>query len=59
MKNEIFALIHAIVFEYFSPCFMAINSASRLLYVLHSSHIPPVVVKTSSVNVPCLISVTR
>ena len=55
MENEIFAIIHAIVFKYFSPCFMAINSASRLWYLLHSSPNPPVVVKTSGVNFPCSI----
>ena len=43
-----------------SLAFFADNSSANLeWYLRHSSAIPPVVVNTSGVNVPCSISVTR
>ena len=39
-----------------SPFLFAISSASLLWYLTHSFAIPPVVVKTRGVNVPCSIS---
>ena len=41
-----------------STFLVEISSASRLGYLLHSFPIPPVVVKTSGVNVPCSTSIT-
>ena len=44
--------------EKLSPFLFAISSASLLWYLTHSSGIPPVVVKTRGVKVPCSISIT-
>ena len=42
-----------------SPFFVASNSGSLLWYRLHSTAIPPVVLKTNGVNVACSSSRTR
>ena len=46
------------VLAYCSPFLIAISSANRLWYLKHSLPIPPVVVKTKGVNVPCSMSRT-
>ena len=57
--NEIRLLIHDMVLAYCSPFLIAISSANRLWYLKHSLPIPPVVVKTKGVNVPCSMSRTQ
>ena len=54
--NEVLVLIHEMVLAYCSPFLMAISRAKRLWYFKHSFPIPPVVVKTKGVNVPCSMS---
>ena len=56
--NEIRLLIHDMVFAYCTPFLIAMSSANRLWYLKHSLPIPPVVVKTKGVNVPCSMSRT-
>ena len=56
--NDVLALIQEKVLAYCSPFFNAISSARRLWYLKHSWPIPPVVVNTRSVNVPCSTSRT-
>ena len=56
--NEIRLLIHGIVLAYSSPFLIAISSANRPWCLKHSLPIPPVVVKTKGVNVPCSMSTT-
>ena len=51
--NEVLVLIHEMVLAYCSPFLMAISCAKRLWYFKHSFPIPPVVLKTKGVNVPC------
>ena len=55
MAKDTLALIQEIALEELSPFLFAICSARLLWY---SSAIPPVVVKTWGVNVPCSISIT-
>ena len=52
--NDVFALIQEMVLAYCSPFFNAVSSARRLWYLKHSWPIPPVIVNTRGVNVPCL-----
>ena len=58
IAKDFFVLIQFIVLEYVSPFFTARSSASLAWNFLHSSPIPPVVVKTKGVNVPCSIKRT-
>ena len=48
--------IHDIVVLYSSPFLIAISSANLLWKRLHSTAMPPVVVKTKGVKVPCSTS---
>ena len=59
MAKDTFALIQDMVVAWSSPFFNASSSARRLWNLLHSSAIPPVLVKTKAVNVPCSTSKTR
>ena len=54
--NEILLLFHDIVLTYYLPFLMEISSASRPWYLRHSLPIPPAVVNTQGVNVPCSMS---
>ena len=54
--NEILLLFHDIVLTYCWPFLMEISSASRPWYLRHSLPIPPAVVNTQGVNVPCSMS---
>ena len=56
--KEVLVLIHEMVLAYCFPFLMAINCAKRLWYIKHSFPIPPVMVKTKVVNVPCSMSRT-
>ena len=47
------------VVAYFYPFFIATSSASLQWYLLHSTAIPPVILKTNGVNVACSTSNTR
>ena len=58
MAKDTLALIQEIALEQRSPFLFGTNSTSLLWYLSHSSAIPPVVVKTREVNVPCSISIT-
>ena len=55
---DVFALIQEIVIVYCSHIFSAIRSTRRLWYFKHSWLIPPVVVNTKGVTVPCSTSRT-
>ena len=59
MAKDTFALIQHMVVAKSSPFFNASSSAWQLWNLLHSSAIPPVLVKTNGVNVPCSTSKTR
>ena len=54
-----FALIQDMVVAWSSTFFNASSFARRLCNLLHSSAIPPVLLKTKCVNVPCSTSRTR
>ena len=56
--NEIRLLNHDMVLAYCFLFLIAISSANRLWYLKHPFPIPPVVVKTKGVNVPCSMSRT-
>ena len=55
---DVFALIQEIVIVYCSHIFSAISFLRRLWYFKHSWPIPPVVVNTKGVTVPCSTSRT-